>query len=305
MAGVEEVDELSIGGPPFPQPPSSTVPLDPTAKPQPLAKDYPLTTPADEPSRLSLQFKLDYLTAYFPRGIVLEDSGVILNAELKLSYLLHKDDDLRIDLYGLTFNAITSQATNADDRGGLIRYFYENDFGGGVAFTMGPLTLSPFYNIFLSPSNAFRVVQEVGLLTTFDDSKWLGPWALYPSALLQVDVGDRGTNGFKTDNHALLRLSVQPGFPIEIGSLTIPIRFPQTLALSLHDYYEDFNGKDEIFGYYKTGIATAIPLPINADYGRWTLNADFSVMFFGRTTSLYYGGETALPIGTVGIQVNF
>ncbi|MGQ0628823.1 MAG: hypothetical protein ACT4PL_12080 [Phycisphaerales bacterium] len=247
---------------------------------------------------------LEFMNAYFPRGIVLEDEGLITTQKITVNYTAFKNDDLKIDVYGLTFNAFNSNATGAEMEDGWLKYWFESDFGVGVNFTFGKWTVGPFYNIFYSPSGAFRTPQEVGLIAAYDDTELLGPFALHPSLLLQVDVGDYGFNGFPSENHTLLRLYATPGFELTLGDLTLPIRFPQTLALSLKEYYQDFQGNDETFGYYKTGVQTSFPLPPFFG-GQWSLSLDVSCLIFGRTTSLYYNNRDSKFIYTLGVNIVF
>jgi hypothetical protein len=95
------------------------------------------------------------------------------------------------------------------------------------------------------------------------------------------------------------------GFSFDLGGTPVSVSSPVSAGLSLHDYYQDAAGDDDAFGYVQVGMQVAVPLPIGARYGRWTLNAGAAGLFLGDNTAAYNGGEDAEFIGTLGLQLNF
>jgi hypothetical protein len=280
----------------------SEKPGTPAAPPTPGAQAEPQEPPK---SPFSIQLNLDYTTSYFYRGIIQEDTGLILQPAAKLTINLYEQDDLRIDaLLGL-WNSFHGQKTGADTRGDFTGYWYEADLFGGIAVTKGKLSLTTTYTFLTSPSDAYETVQELDFTLAYDDSDLLGKFALHPYALLGVETGADASDGADSDTGTYLELGVAPGFSFDVEQTPILITFPVSVGLSLKDYYQDAAGDDDTFGFAQVGVKAAVPLPFGDRYGHWTLNAGVSALFLGDHTSAYNGGDDTEFIGTIGLQLNF
>jgi hypothetical protein len=265
--------------------------------------------PPEEKTRLgeavSFQFNLDYTTAYFYRGIIQEDSGLILQPAAKLTVNLFQKDDLKLDSFFGTWNSFHGQKTGAQTRGDFSEYWYESDIFAGFTLTTGPVAFTTSYTFLTSPSDAYETVQELGFSVALDDSEWLGKYALKPYATLAIETGADASDGADSDTGIYLELGIAPGFLFDLGQTPVSITFPASVGLSIDNYYQDATGDDDLFGFAQVGAKASLPLPFGERFGAWTLNAGVSLLYLGDNTSDYNGGQDTEVIGTVGFQVNF
>lgn len=266
----------------------------------------PSTSPA-APAKIpfSLQFNLDYTTAYFYHGIIQEDTGLILQPAAKLTVNLYENDDFKVDAFFATWNSFHGQKTAAQTHGDFTEYWYESDLVGGISLTKGKFSLATQYVFLTSPSDAYETVQELDFTLSFDDSEALGKFALHPYALLGVETGADASDGANSDTGTYLELGIAPGFSFDVGKTPVSITFPASVGLSLHDYYQNAAGDDDTFGFTQVGVKASIPLPFGDRYGKWTLNAGVSAMFLGDQTTEFNSGQSEQVIGTIGLQLNF
>lgn len=271
------------------------------------AAETPPSASVEEPTKsaYSLQLNLDYTTAYFYHGIIQEDSGLILQPAAKLTVNLHEQGDFKIDGYLGTWNSFHSQKTNAQTQGDFTEYWYESDLLGGIAITMGKFSLATQYVFLTSPSDAYETVQELDFTLSFDDSELLGKFALRPYALLAIETGADASDGANSPTGTYLELGVGPGFSFDAGKTPVTITFPASVGLSLHDYYQNAEGENDVFGFFQIGAKASIPLPFAERFGKWTLNAGIYGIFLGDNTTEYNGGTGEQAIATLGLQLNF
>lgn len=278
------------------QPVNTESPTSPTTSPTPAADLNASKNP------FSLQINLDFTTAYFYRGIIQEDTGLIAQPALKVTANLIDEEHYKLDAIAGTWNSIQSQKTGATDRGDLAGIWYESDVYGGLALTSGPISFTTTYTFLTSPSSAYETVQELAFTLAYDDTELLHEFALHPYATLVFETGADASDGGGSDPGTYLEFGVAPGFTIGEGSATVS--FPVTLGLSLSDYYQDASGRDDTFGYLQAGIRASIPLAMPSP-GVWTLNAGVSGLFLGDHAAGYNAGDDAEVVATLGVQVNF
>ena len=248
---------------------------------------------------------LDWTNAYYFRGILQENQGVILQPAAKLTYTLAKTDDSQLDVFAGTWNSIQSRGTNAMTSNDTFEDWYECDLLGGLNYTVGKWTFVASYIAYTSPSAAFDTVQELDLSAGFDDSSALGNFALHPYALIGIELNPDGADGKNGRRGTYLELGISPGVDLHFGDWTVPLKFPVIVGLSLDDYYEDASGQSDTFGYVQAGVKTSIPLSSGTDGGRWTLNASVYGLFLGDNTAAFNSGNDAEAIGSIGLQFDF
>lgn len=259
--------------------------------------------PTPESKAIGLQVNVDVTNAYFYRGILQQDHGVIVQPAAKLTLNLMTDGDFKLDALVGTWNSFGDNAgTNTS---ALVEYWYESDLIAGFSLTKGKLSLTTTYTFLTSPSDAFQTVQELDMTLAFDDSEYLGPFALHPYALLAVETGANASDGADSNNGVYLELGVAPGFTFLIGETTVAVSFPMSVGLSLYDYYQDAAGNDSGFGFFQAGARASLPLPFGERLGQWSLNAGVYGLFLGSQTAAFNGGDHDELIATVGVQVNF
>lgn len=256
-------------------------------------------------SAVRVQLNLDYTTAYFYRGIIQEDSGLILQPAARLTIMLLESERLTLDGFVGVWNSFHGQRNGAGTSGDFAEYWYEADVYAGLTATSGALSLTASYTFLTSPGDSFETVQELGCTLGLDDSEWMKAWALRPSATIAVETGADASDGADSDPGTYLELGISPGFLLDVGTTRISFSFPVSVGLSLADYYQDTLGSDDTFGFAQVGARASIPLGEPGRFGAWTLNIGATVLFLGDHTQNYNGGDGTEVIGTVGVQWNF
>lgn len=256
-------------------------------------------------SAIGVQLNFDVTSAYFYRGIIQEDSGLITQPAARINFNLNDSSDFKVDGFVGTWNSFHGQKTGSQTRGDFTEYWYESDLYAGVTVTKDKLSLTTNYTILTSPNDAYETVQELGFTLAFDDSEWLKEWALKPYATLALEVGADASDGGDTDTGTYLELGIGPGFTFDASNTPITITFPVAVGLSLSNYYQDAAGNDDTFGFAQVGAKIAVPLGEPNRFGTWALNAGVSYLVLGDHTSDYNGGDDSEVVGTIGVQWNF
>ncbi|MGB7158321.1 MAG: hypothetical protein WBD40_09670 [Tepidisphaeraceae bacterium] len=218
---------------------------------------------------LALTGGLDFTTAYFFRGYLQEDQGLIAQPYLNLYFDISDSEANPITGYVGMWNSFHEEKTGADD--GSFGAWYESDLYAGVdAGLGGGFTLGAIYTIYTYPNGAFDSIEEIGFKLSYDDTdKWGLPFALRPYAAVYFETKD---NNGSEDTY--LEIGIAPTVYTfnEEGDAPIAIAVPVTVGMSLDDYYFDDSGDDEFLGYFSVGVAASMPLPIPSSYGAWSLN---------------------------------
>lgn len=260
-------------------------------------------TESESPFGLSLT--LDYTTGYYFRGFVQEDTGLILQPGLTLNYTIAETDDYSLGAYAGVWNSFHSQETGEDTTDGWKESWYEIDYFGGLTLGVGKWEFGASYIVYTSPNNAWEHVEEIDLSASFDDSEYLGAWTMRPRTLLAFETGSNCTDGADARPGTYLEFGIAPGPDATFGETTVEFRFPVTVGLSLHEYYEDGDGNDDTFGFAQFGAKAGIPLNMPSGMGDWTLNAGVSLLVLGQNMRDYNEGDGHEFIGTIGLAVDF
>ncbi len=283
---------------------------------QTVSDTAPLADPAQAPSDalpqsdpvgsyITVQLNLDYTTAYFYRGIIQEDSGLIIQPAARITAKLDETDSFKLDAFVGTWNSFHGQKTGAGSDDDFTGYWYESDIYAGVTLTTGPLSFTTSYTFLTSPSDAYETVQELAGTVALDDSRWLDEWSLKPSAMVAVETGADASDGGDSDTGVYLELGVAPALSFELGRTPITLTFPASVGLSLSNYYQDSAGNDDTFGFAQVGAKASIPLGEPGRLGAASLSTGVSVLFLGDHTSDYNSGDETEVIFSAGLQWGF
>lgn len=229
----------------------------------------PVSALADEeidPNTGALSFVggVDYVTAYYFRGFNQEDARLIFQPYLTL----YADVNDNATAYVGTWNSVHESPTPSD--GGGLENWYESDLYGGIDFALSDnFTLGLIYTLYTYPGGAFDAIEEVGAKLAYAGE--VGGHALSPYAAIYKEISDE--NGTQ-DTYG--EVGIGPSF--EAGDFTIGI--PVVVGMSIDDYYVDADGDDEFLGFGSVGVTAAVPLPVPARYGEWTLTGGVSYVHF-------------------------
>ncbi|HEY2774470.1 MAG TPA: hypothetical protein VGK20_10540 [Candidatus Binatia bacterium] len=275
--------------------------------------------PAVNTGNISLTFENDFTNAYFFRGILQERDGGIWEPSLGIAWKLYNSADgaLRTVSLGLgNWDSVHSKHTLACGVGSGTgtrscsgpRAWYEADIYPSMTATWAyGITTGFTYYFYTSPNSGFTTTEEADVNLGFDDSPYLGAFALHPTATFAFEThgssfGDFfGVNGRGHGKGDLFMLSLAPSHAFTIpgaDAYPVTVTVPATLALSMHNYYETFN-HNETFGYASLGVNFGIPLAfLPATYGAWNLVNGVNVLFLDKALQdVNHDGPDSSPHG--------
>ncbi len=268
-----------------------------------LAAQDEIIVDQSEPNSGRLHFSggVDFTTQYFFRGILQEDSGLIVQPWIEGSFDLLTNEEIALSVVAGSWNSFHDEATGASTGDHFVKEWYESDWYAGLALDRGNWSFGVYYIAYASPNGAFSTVNEFDLTFAFDDSEHLGKWALSPSATIAIETGSDAADGGMTGVY--LELGIAPGFSPESGPLeSVTFSFPVTVGLSLDDYYEDATGNDDTFGYFDIGAEASIDLPVPSDVGVWSFTVGVHGLFLGDNLETINGGSDAEVIFSTGFS---
>ena len=266
--------------------------------------------------KITFSAGVDFTNAYFFRGILQEDQGIIAQPWAETTFDLYDGEGVLNDLtftMGI-WNSI--QDNNIDDTAldDSLDIWYESDLyltvSAGIADNWG---LGFTYVAYTSPASTFSTIHEIIVTLTYDDSlfweergyKAPGFSGLQPTISFGFEL-DGAADGQSTGIY--FEFQIEPSFTsfIEFGGSPVSFSVPVTVGISLDDYYEDAQGEDHTFGFFDVGIVGAWPISfIPLDYGSWQLAAGGHVLFLADTTHGINNGDDIEIIGTISVSLGY
>lgn len=227
----------------------------------------------DSPNQGKLSFSagIDVTSAYFFRGIIQEDQGLISQPWLDATVQITDDTSLTFGIW----NSFHDKQTGAAAAGTGPDWWYEADLYISLATALtDTIGFDITYTAYTSPNDAFGTINEFAFGLSYDDSEGsVLTGGFQPSVLLAIETDGQADGG--TNEGVYLQLAIEPSFTlIDSEDHPITLSVPVTLGLSLGDYYEDPSSPggadDSNFGYLDIGAVLSMPIScIPADYGQW------------------------------------
>lgn len=260
--------------------------------------------------KVSINAGVDLPTAYYFRGILQEDGGFIAQPHGDLGFNLYESDgpfSSATATLGIWNSFHTGDTGTGGDSAEDPRSWYEADLYGKLGFGfMKMISMEVAYIDYTSPNGSFADVQEIDLSFGFDDSKWMGDFALNPSLTIAFELDGQADGG--RNEGVYLQLGVAPSYKIvKDDTYPLTLSIPLTLGLSLSDYYEDpETGDDSTFGFFDAGVSLSMPLGfMPAAYGSWEIYAAAHFLFLGDTTEKINDGDSFKAYGMFGVSMSF
>jgi len=254
----------------------------------------------DEEARLAFDLAVRGLTAYYAQGFLQERDGLVLQPEAEATFTVLRSGCLSAGLLGGLFGSLHEHATFIEDPDDLLDHFYDFTWWAGISCDVGKLSLATWFERSTSPSGAYDPYESWQLEVAFDDSGWAPDLSLQPWAALYVEI----TNSLDDlDPGVNLAFGIEPTRTFSgtrLGDLTL--RFPITASLSLHDFYQDANGRDDVFGWF--GFGVYLDVPLGCLPGGATLEVGATRMFFGRSLA-EYNERSDDTVASVGLTFSF
>ena len=279
----------------------------PSQTQQPAPEPAVLSEPGVNTGAIHFGADLNLTTSYFFRGYNQEDTGLIFQPNVYMTFNAFKSDDLNVDLKLGSWNSFHSEQTASDDA------WYESDLYALSSVTYKGFSFNLGYTAYTYPGDAFDTIQEVGISTSYDDSKWWTDWgvdgfALKPSIGWYWEIEDGNGSEDK-----YLELGLYPSYTLNRSDWGMigkgAITFPVILGMSTDGYYLDSDGHNEFFGYISGGATLSFPLGdvIPAKYGNWTCNVggNYIQMLADSTEFANDGGENYEVQGFVGLSMTY
>lgn len=210
---------------------------------------------------------LDYTPAYYRRGYLQDNSGLILQPFLTLACTLNPDDAAVVQPYLTSWNSFG--LLDLDNRMAVMV-----EGMAGVFVTWNHFTFDANFAIYNnSPMDATSVIHELGLKVGYDlCALWVPPgersaFALRPSAGLIWETYDQ--NG---SNDAYLELGLEPAWRFAWCEQKAVVSVPIQFGLSMDDYYFNAQGQQQTLGFVSVALSASTTLPSPPCGGRWFLS---------------------------------
>lgn len=244
---------------------------------------------------LSASVSLDVVSQYFFRGFELQDEGLIFQPGAELSMAVSDSEDVDVSVYVGAWESIHSvPGAAATDSPAS---WFESDLYGGVVITTGLFEFGIGYTGYFYPSDALSEIHELTFSVGFDDSEYLGDYALSPYIMYALEI--ENDNGPELDY-----LEIGGGMSFDLTEefdLPVTLDVPLTLGLSADDYYTDATGNEEIFGFFSVGGIVTVPMSeiigTEDHIGGWDL--------YGGVTLYILNSDVALTDNTSGSSDTF
>ena len=212
-------------------------------------------------------------------------TGFINSVSAQLSFWSDIASNHGIFGSGAQTHALTSKGTTVPD-------WYEFDWDPGISVTFAQkFTLLVQYFEFDSPASAFNTARSIDANLTYDDSGFMGPFALHPHVTVLYELGggdgpaspSGGAAGLKKDAW-YEEVGIAPSYTfLPKSTYPITLALPVTVGLSGQSgfYYHDW------FGYLAVGPTISVPLAfIPSGFGAWTVTAGYTYYRLGNDVRL-------------------
>ncbi|MGD9763686.1 MAG: hypothetical protein AB7V27_08235 [Candidatus Binatia bacterium] len=279
-----------------------------TVEPGNLPIEMEKPAPLDR-GEITFTIGADFATAYYFRGIRAERNGVVFQPYGTLNFLAYEDDDGNLLDYAYlslgTWHSFHSKKSFAD--GGPSSWF-EADVSVGPTFGFAQYFVgSVAWAAYMSPNGAFSTAHEFTLNLAFNDSEFLGGYALQPSigfgyALISAGFG-------VAEGGVYAQPGIKPSTVLfKATAWPVTVAVPISVGLSLHDYYAPAqpDGDFETFGFFNPGLIASIPLAfMPAQYGLWSFSIGVDLLVLSDTLKALNRGDRTTWVGRTGLLMTY
>lgn len=231
------------------------------------------TKPADPwiHALLQLDFSDHYIT---PRGLNVENEGMIFQPLFLVFWDLYSSKDGLLQDVTLTTGVWSSFHTrkSGPDAG----HWNEFDPIAGLAFKFkGGIKLETNFTAFDSMVDAYPTSSHFEAKVSFDDSPYLGAFALHPFVAYWQEMSKKATVTF---NPATSNVSHYFTFGIDpaVTFGKVKLEFPTYINVVGNDFYQKFDGSGGGSGLAVFGTEAKLSVPLTfipKDMGSWTFYA--------------------------------
>jgi len=262
-------------------------------------KDKEVVVPAEE-SHVHFLFDVSFGSAYnTPRGMMVRANGLTIQP-LFLTFIdLHKSDGFSVKAVAGCWNDLGTEGVSKNPPYGSDpkTNWTEIDPIGGLSFGLGKnFTLDVTYIGFAEQILNIGMVHNLETKLSFNDSDYLGAFALHPYILCWYELENKATDAAVP--YAVLGASPfsgghpQPGssYYFELGiapSYTfknagnLKVEAPCRLLFPDSRFYGEYYGSSSALALIEAGLKATLPLPnMPKGYGTWSTYAGFKYQYY-------------------------
>jgi hypothetical protein len=241
---------------------------------EPTAVAPPLET-APPPSRVHALLQMDFSDHYItPRGLNVENEGLVFQPLLLAFWDLYSSKDSFVDNVTLVTGIWSSIHTN--ESGADPGHWNEFDPIAGLSFAFADhWKLDTTFTAFKSMVDSYPTSTHFEAKLSFDDSPWMGKFALNPFVAFWQELDEKATVVFDpstSDSTYYFTLGINPTLKFD----SFKIEFPTFVNLVDDDFYQQFDGSPGGSGaaVFSTGAKATVPLTfMPKGYGSWSFYA--------------------------------
>lgn len=261
----------------------------------------PIVEPEPE-SHVHFLFKFEFGSAYnTPRGMMVRNEGVTFQPLFLTFVDLYKGDGFinSFKLVGGVWNDFGSSGVSENPPYGSdpTTNWTEIDPIGGISIGFAKrFTLDVTYIGFKEFILDIGMVHNLEVKLSFDDSDYLGAFALHPYVLFWQELENKTTNArvpeavFGPSPFSGNNPQPGPSFYFEVGitpSYTfkslgdLKFEVPCRVLLPDERFYGEYYGDSSFVGLFEVGAKTTLPLKgMPKGYGNWDVYAGFKYQYF-------------------------
>ena len=287
------------------------------------AKETKPVQPVEAPkpaSAVSGDAGINFVSAYFSRGILQENQGTIAQPYADLYFSLYEDTGF-VNKVVAQMGIWASAQSHHPGVVSSIPSWYEFDWMPGLAVTFAKnFTLTASYFEFDSPTNSFipsntgipASARSVNINLAYSDTDLLGAFALHPHVTFLKEI--KGAAGLSTGGN-YFEVGIAPGLPA-FGPVTVTL--PVIAGFGSNGFYALTTQvpatrttaasaivTESKFGYVSAGPNFAVALPFPARYGAWTFNAAATYYRLNGTVATADVGRKNDCVFSGGVGVTF
>lgn len=254
--------------------------------------------PADDAASLPVMLSggLDFTSAYYFRGYLQADHGLIAQPYLNIFTTQTIQEDLVIRPYVSLFNSTHFAPNNrmadmSDVMVGAVTNWNGFMIDSRYAFyTMSPMDRTPVHEIGAKVS--------YNIFSAWDDIPSLKPFAIRPFIGVYGDyITDQNTV------QMFANVGVEPTWRLELGKFKIGLGMPIDWGLGANGYYFNSDGSNAACGYFGSGLTSSVALPVPAACGQWFLNTSVQYLRLTADSTQVAGeGHDNVCIGKIGLS---
>jgi hypothetical protein len=253
--------------------------------------------PADDAASFPLMYSggLDFASAYYFRGYLQADHGVIAQPYLNIFTTKTVQEGLVVSPYISLFNSTHFAPNNrmadmSDVMLGAVTMWNGFSIDSRYAYyTMSPLMREPVHELGTKVSYNILAPFEVEPLKPFAVKPFVG---VYGEFIPEQDT-----------TQLFVNLGVEPTWRFEVGGTKVGLGLPTEWGLGGNRYYFNSDGSNAALGYFSTSLTASVELPVPERFGLWFLNTSVQYLHLSAdSVQAANNNDNDVCIGKIGLS---